>query len=184
MSRNKKHNLMDDLHSKLVSKDGWYAFWHIQKFHKTIHWIILGMVVLTIGAVTVENIRPGWLKSKNQGQASDTIELHKQAIDRGSSLTPDTIPPVVDITEPTNNSTLKASRIRVKFSPLDIGSGISKYELYVDGNFDSSLLPSSENPSFTWNASKLFGAHTLAVKAYDNAGNIGTTTPVTVTVIK
>jgi hypothetical protein len=56
---------MDDLHDKLVSKDGWYTLWHTQKHHKIIHWIVLAMVVVIIGALTVENIRPDWLSGLN-----------------------------------------------------------------------------------------------------------------------
>ena len=57
--------------------------------------------------------------------------------------------------------------------------GVVKVELYVDGKLNST----STSAPFTtkWNARKAAsGAHTLQCKAYDAAGNVGTSATVTV----
>jgi len=59
--------------------------------------------------------------------------------------------------------------------------GVEKVELYVDGNLATTDLLAPY--SFSWNTASITnGLHTLTVKAYDQAGNIGTSATVTVTV--
>ncbi|MEK7138308.1 MAG: Ig-like domain-containing protein, partial [Patescibacteria group bacterium] len=58
--------------------------------------------------------------------------------------------------------------------------GVKKVELYVDNVLTKT---STKSPfSMTWDANKATsGSHALMVKAYDGAGNVGTSAAVTVT---
>jgi hypothetical protein len=85
----------------------------------------------------------------------------------------DTTPPQVAIVSPTDNSSV-AGRVPVYFTSFDVG-GIEKFEFYVDGELKQTLLPSAAKLYFMWNAGKEDrGTHELCVKAYDRAGNVGT----------
>jgi subtilisin family serine protease len=90
---------------------------------------------------------------------------------------PDTRPPTVKITSPTNGATLgKTTSVSVVASD---NVGVTKVNLLVDGKlFQSS---SSSNPVFSWNTSKVArGSHTLQSVAYDAAGNSTRSSIVTV----
>lgn len=92
----------------------------------------------------------------------------------------DTTPPVVYIVSPTDGSTVTGTKVRVIFYAYDAG-GFDRYELYVDGVLKQTLLPTAKNPYFTWNPGKAGnGDHTLVVRGYDLAGNIGTSPQITV----
>lgn len=85
----------------------------------------------------------------------------------------DTTAPQVAIVSPTDGSTV-AGRVAVQFTSFDAG-GIAKFEFYVDGELKQTLLPSAPKLYFMWNSSKEDrGTHELSVKAYDKAGNVGT----------
>jgi uncharacterized repeat protein (TIGR01451 family) len=83
---------------------------------------------------------------------------------------PNTIPPVVSISSPTDGSTVgRKVSIQAKASN---NVGISKMELYIDGV--RTLVKNSSSITWSWytaNVSK--GQHAISVKAYDGAGNIG-----------
>ncbi len=84
---NQKH--MHHLHKKLVTKNGWYAFWHVQMYHQHIQWTILALVVVMVGVVTVAQIKPGWLDSRNRSNASATApELPRTYINSSVSTAP------------------------------------------------------------------------------------------------
>lgn len=92
----------------------------------------------------------------------------------------DTTPPVIYIVSPTDGSTVAGTKVRVIFYAYDAG-GFDRYELYVDGELKQTLLPTAKNPYFTWNAGRAgSGDHTLIVRGYDLAGNIGTSPQITV----
>ncbi|WP_224365338.1 Ig-like domain-containing protein [Hyalangium versicolor] len=89
--------------------------------------------------------------------------------------------PTVALTSPAQGATL-IGRVSVSASASD-DRGVSKVEFY-DG---TRLFASCGYApcSFTWDTSaEATGAHTLSVKAYDAAGNVGTSAPVTVTVAR
>lgn len=89
----------------------------------------------------------------------------------------DTTPPTVTIYSPTDGMTLSRST-SIYVSASD-NTAVTKVELYVDGV----LTASSTTAPFTtaWNPRKAStGAHTLQCKAYDAAGNTGSSAPVTV----
>jgi Bacterial Ig domain len=85
----------------------------------------------------------------------------------------DTTPPQVAIVSPNDGSAV-TGRVAVQFTSFDAG-GIVKFEFYVDGELKQTLLPTAPKLYFMWNTSKEDrGAHELCVRAYDRAGNIGT----------
>lgn len=97
----------------------------------------------------------------------------------GGPPPPDTQPPSVAITSPRSGSLLSGSA-SIVVSASD-NTGVVKTECYVDG----ALIGSSTSAStaFLWDsASVVDGAHALQARAYDAAGNIGTSATVTVTV--
>jgi M6 family metalloprotease-like protein len=91
----------------------------------------------------------------------------------------DTIVPTTAITAPAAGATVSATTT-VTASASD-NVGVTKVEFYVDGVLASTDTASPY--SFSWNTTtSLNGSHTLSSKAYDAAGNIGTSANVTVTV--
>ncbi len=90
----------------------------------------------------------------------------------------DTTPPDIWIVSPTDGAPL-SGRFQVHFYAFDIG-GIDRYELYVDGELYKTILPTAKNPYFTVRESA--GPHTLVCRAYDLAGNVGTSPIVNVAV--
>ena len=106
----------------------------------------------------------------NQSQASISVTV---------SNTKDTVAPAVWITSPAAGATV-AGNIAVSVTATD-NVGVVKAELCVDG---STVGTSATAPfSIRWNAKKQGkGTHTLQVKAYDTAGNVGVSQSVTVVV--
>jgi hypothetical protein len=94
-----------------------------------------------------------------------------------AAATGDTTPPDIWIITPTDGSTV-SGKTKVIFYSFDLG-GIDRYELYVDGELKQTLLPTARNLYFVWN-SRESGPHTLICRAYDKAGNIGTSPQITV----
>lgn len=94
-----------------------------------------------------------------------------------SNASPDSTPPTVSITAPSNGVVVSGS-VSVMVNATD-NVGVVKVDLYVDG----ALVSTSTSSPFTnrWNSRKAAsGAHTLLCKAYDAAGNIGVSATVTV----
>ena len=91
----------------------------------------------------------------------------------------DTTPPTVSITSPENGATV-SGQINVSVSASD-ENGVSKVELYVDGN---KVAEDTASPyTFTLDTTTLSdGQHTLVAKAYDPSGNVGTSAEVTINV--
>lgn len=85
---------------------------------------------------------------------------------------PDSIAPIVSITSPLNGAKLKGSSTTIKANATD-NVGVIKIELYIDGVFKSQTTASSL--TYKWNfRTAANGAHTILVKAFDAAGNVGT----------
>jgi len=91
----------------------------------------------------------------------------------------DTTPPSTSITSPANGSTVSGT-ITVGANASD-NVGVTRVELYVDN-----VLLSSDTSSpyqFSWNTTAATnGGHSLQTKAYDAAGNVGSSAAVNVTV--
>jgi hypothetical protein len=89
----------------------------------------------------------------------------------------DTVAPVVAITSPSTGATVSKT-FTVATTATDAG-GVSRVELYLDGAKVSTLTAAPYN--FTLNPRRWkSGSHTLVAKAYDGAGNAGTSATVTV----
>jgi subtilisin family serine protease len=93
---------------------------------------------------------------------------------------PDTNPPSVKITYPSDGDTVSGA-ITVKVNASD-GSGVSKVELYKNGVL---FAVDSEAPyEFYWDTTAdPDGVYVLAAKAYDVAGNCGESSSVSVNVV-
>jgi YD repeat-containing protein len=92
----------------------------------------------------------------------------------------DTIAPTVSISSPTNGSQVGGVQTITVNETDDVG--VVKVDFFLDGQ----LLGSSFSAPFscTWDASSVtLGSHTLTANAYDDAGNVGTSDPVTLTVV-
>lgn len=60
----KNSSYMQDLHDRLMSKDGWYASWHAHKNHQVFHWVVLSLVIVLVGTLTIGQFKPSSLKSR------------------------------------------------------------------------------------------------------------------------
>jgi subtilisin family serine protease len=91
----------------------------------------------------------------------------------------DTTPPTTSITSPANGSTVSGT-VTVQASASD-AVGVTRVELYVDGSLAGT--DTSSPYSFSWNTTGVAnGSHGLQTRAYDAAGNVGSSTVVNVTV--
>jgi beta-lactamase superfamily II metal-dependent hydrolase len=100
------------------------------------------------------------------------------ALDDGGA-SPDIIPPTTSITSPASGANVSAT-ISVTASASD-NVAVAKVEFYLDGALQATDMTSPY--AWSWNTSAVAnGSHSLTSKAYDTAGNIGTSTAVSVTV--
>ncbi len=89
----------------------------------------------------------------------------------------DSVPPTAIITSPTTGSHVSGN-LTVSISATD-NVKVTRVDLYVDGSVYASST--SATPSFNWSAAKAGkGTHTLTARAVDAAGNVGTSSSVTV----
>ncbi len=93
---------------------------------------------------------------------------------------PDTTPPSVSLTSPTNGSTI-SGKYTMNATANDDSGTVSKVEFYVDGALKGTSTTSPY--SYALDTTTLTNAsHSLTAKAYDPSGNVGTSSTVTVTV--
>lgn len=96
-----------------------------------------------------------------------------------SGGTPDTTAPTTSITAPANGATVSGTT-NVTASASD-NVGVTKVEFYLDGALQSTSTASPY--SWSWNTTTVSNAsHSLTSKAYDAAGNAGTSAAISVTV--
>lgn len=93
---------------------------------------------------------------------------------------PELVPPTVAITSPAANATVTGS-VTVSASASD-NVGVTRVEYYVNGALAAT---DTQSPyQFSWDAGSLAsGNYTLSAKAYDAAGNVGTSSSVVVNVV-
>ncbi len=94
-----------------------------------------------------------------------------------SNITADTTPPTISITSPASGSVISGV-LSVYVNAAD-NVGVVMVELYADGV----LRATSSSAPFTtkWNTKRVAsGPHTLQCKAYDAAGNVGTSPALTI----
>lgn len=90
---------------------------------------------------------------------------------------PESVPPTASITSPLANASLSGV-VTVSATASD-NVGVTKVELYVDGALAGT--DTAAPYTFSWDTTKVAsGSHSLMVKAYDAAGNVGDSTAVSV----
>ena len=91
----------------------------------------------------------------------------------------DTTPPTTSLTAPTSGATVSGTTV-VTASASD-NVAVTKVEFYLDGVLQST--DTTAPYSWSWNTTTAAnGSHALSTKAYDAAGNVGTSATVSVTV--
>ena len=93
----------------------------------------------------------------------------------------DTTAPVVTISSPTNGARPDRGKFKVLASATDV-VGVTRMEVYVDDSIRATVIGSTVAYDWAVKSRKIpNGEHTITVKAYDAAGNVGTAS---VTVVK
>ena len=119
------------------------------------------------------------LSSKAYDGAGNTGSSAAVSVTVDNSIPADTTAPTTAITSPSSGATVSGTTT-VTASASD-AVGVTNVEFYVDGVLAGT--DSSAPYSFSWNtATATNGSHSLSSKAYDAAGNVGTSASVTVTV--
>jgi thermitase len=90
----------------------------------------------------------------------------------------DTTNPVVNISNPSNGSTVSGT-VNITASASDT-SGIASISIFVDGIIQATCA--SDNCSFSWSTSVLTGSHQISAKALDNYSNLGESNVITANV--
>jgi len=92
----------------------------------------------------------------------------------------DTIPPTTSVTSPANGATVSGT-VGVNATASD-NVGVTQIQILIDGSVVASNT-NSTSLSFNFNTTTVpNGSHTIVSKAFDAAGNVGTSSTVTVTV--
>jgi hypothetical protein len=99
----------------------------------------------------------------------------------------DTTPPAISIVSPADGATV-SKVVRIKVSASD-NVEVQRVEVYVDGKMIGTISCETTScaPTFNWNVKRkkvAKGAHTILARAYDAAGNLGTSSTVTVYKVK
>lgn len=94
-------------------------------------------------------------------------------------VTPDTTPPTTSITAPAANASLSNTQ-SISANASD-ATGVTKVEFYMDGQLLGTDTTSPYNYSLD-TTKYASGTHSLQTKAYDAAGNVGTSAAVSVTI--
>ncbi len=106
--------------------------------------------------------------------SANQVDAHFRASGRSG---PDTVAPTASVTSPSDGDVIGAGNTPVTVQATD-AVGVSSVEVFVDG---TSVGTDTSAPfSVDWAASA--GQHTIVAKATDSAGNVGTSSEVTVTV--
>jgi hypothetical protein len=108
--------------------------------------------------------------------------LGSLSVTGGVTYTIDTVAPTAAITAPANGASIGLGiTTKITATASDTSSSVSKVEILVDGAVKATLTASPYD--YSWNTTGLtLGSHTVQARATDSAGNVGTSTVVTVTV--
>ena len=97
----------------------------------------------------------------NVGSASETVTVTAVA-------PPDTTPPTVKITSPTNGATVSGT-VQVAVSATD-NAGVTQVAIYIDNVLE--VTDTVAPYTYSWNTKKASaGTHTITARAFDKAGN-------------
>jgi thermitase len=114
----------------------------------------------------------------DQYYGAGRIDAAKAVAAARNTVATDTQAPTISITSPTGGKLVSIVPVDVAYSD---NVGVTRAELYVNGN---KIITDDVGPfAFSWDTSTYVdGAYTLTAKAYDAAGNIGTSSSVPVTI--
>ncbi len=93
--------------------------------------------------------------------------------------TRDTVLPVATFTSPSNGATVSGSKVAISANATD-NVGVVEMDIYIDGVLKTTSTSGSVSTTWNTNGKVKSGSHTITVKAYDAAGNVGTSS-ITVT---
>jgi hypothetical protein len=133
---------------------------------------------------TARGLNPNNAADRNAVAASGYTNLEVYLAGTGATTTPppsgDTTPPTVSITAPVNGSTVSGSAVTVSANASD-NVGVASVDFKVDG---TTLFTDTTSPYATiWDtATAANGPHTLTALARDAAGNVTSSSGVSVTV--
>jgi hypothetical protein len=97
------------------------------------------------------------------------VNAYKAALAAGNLIV-NTTPPSISITNPISGATV-SSTVSIAGTATS-NAGVTNIEFYIDNQLTSSTATSPF--SFSWSSTSVAnGSHTLIVKAYDPAGNVG-----------
>ena len=119
------------------------------------------------------------ITNHDDNYAGDATYTYVDDVTVATSGGGDTTPPTTSITAPANGATVSGTT-NVTASASD-NVGVTKVEFYLDG----ALTSTSTTSPYSWSwatTGSANGSHTLQSKAYDAAGNTGSSTTITVTV--
>ncbi|WP_224957108.1 Ig-like domain-containing protein [Geomonas subterranea] len=120
-----------------------------------------------------------WTLSTKAYDAAGNVGQSQSVTVTVANTSSDLIAPAVSLTSPGSGSTVTGSVV-ISANASD-NVGVSKVEFYRDGTLLSTL--SASPYSYTWDTkTSTNGSHTLTAKAYDAAGNVGSSQNVSVTV--
>jgi len=119
-----------------------------------------------------------------QGKEDFTLQTSFVVDDFALNVTtpgpPDTTPPTTSITAPANGATVSGT-VTINATASD-NVGVTQIQILIDGTVAASNT-NSTSLSFNWSTTSVAnGSHTIVSKAFDAAGNVGTSSTVTVTV--
>jgi len=120
----------------------------------------------TYGGEEVTTTNPGagrWYIMVRDYSGSGAYELTVTLTYSG----PDTVPPTISISSPSNGQTVTVDDVAVSWSGSDADSGIDYYEVRIDSG---SWIYKATSTSHTF-SNLADGSHTAEVRAWDNAGN-------------
>lgn len=94
--------------------------------------------------------------------------------------TPDLTAPTVSLTSPVNGATL-TGQVALNATASD-NVGVTKVEFVIDGNVYDTVNNAPYTSSWDTTVLQAGSTHTLVAKAYDQAGNVGTSKQISVTI--
>jgi chitodextrinase len=129
-------------------------------------------ITYTVGGLTNGTSYDFQVQAKNTSGQTSAWTASVSATPQGSQPA-DTTAPTATINSPTNGSSIKGlKKVNISASATD-NNVVIKIELYIDGALKTTVT--TTNLSYNWsiNRSVASGSHTITVKAYDAAGNVG-----------
>jgi hypothetical protein len=113
--------------------------------------------------------------------SAKAYDAHNTTTDTNNVTVDNNAPTNVSITAPAPNSYVRQT-VTVQTNPTDT-IGVTRVEFYIDGGATPVFTDNSVPFEYPWNTTSYTNAaHTLQVKAYDNANNVGTSPTISVTV--